>query len=350
MASIDKSSKALIEDVIDRLKLSSCFKITETNIINTINGSTIDFMGLLGRSKVDTRTKMKSLEGYDIVWCEEAEGMAYDSISRIHKTVRGEGKQIIYTLNPFLDPDPIFKFYREKENKLFIEMNYVDNPFCPADIIQDADESKRIDPVMFEHEFMGKPLRNPDTQVFKNKFEVRTFDLEEIRKKQPDIRLYYGVDWGFSKDPTVGLRAYIYDNCLWVDYEAGGVGIEIDKIYIMLNELPEMKKWVVYADNARPETISYLQKSCYNIQPCKKWKGSIEDGVAHLRAYKMIYIHPRCRKTIEEFTMYSYKQDEVTKEIFPQIVDKYNHRIDALRYALTPLITNRSGRPIEFYV
>ena len=104
----------------------------------------------------------------------------------------------------------------------------------------------------------------------------------------------------------------------------------------------------MYGDNARPETINHLKTiDGYNIRPCEKGKGSVEDGLEHLKAYKKIIVHPRCKNLIEELSLYSFKTDRLTNEILPIILDKHNHYIDALRYSLTTRIKHRHG-PVIF--
>jgi phage terminase large subunit len=77
------------------------------------------------------------------------------------------------------------------------------------------------------------------------------------------------------------------------------------------------------------------------ITGVKKWAGSVEDGIQHLRSYGQIYIHPRCPETIRESRLYSYKVDRLTGDILPQVVDDNNHMIDAMRYALEPLMRRK---------
>lgn len=112
----------------------------------------------------------------------------------------------------------------------------------------------------------------------------------------------------------------------------------------MFDEVPESRRWPIYADSARPETISYVAQRGFKVSPAEKWQGSIEDGIAFLRSFRRIVIHERCRHTAHEFESYSYKVDPRTEEILPRIVDKDNHCIDALRYALSRLI--RGGDPV----
>ena len=74
----------------------------------------------------------------------------------------------------------------------------------------------------------------------------------------------------------------------------------------------------------------------------KKYAGSVEDGITHLRGYEKIIIHPRCKNTIKEFSSYSWKVDKISGDIQPIPEDKNNHCIDALRYSLCKYIV-KSG-------
>ena len=77
------------------------------------------------------------------------------------------------------------------------------------------------------------------------------------------------------------------------------------------------------------------------MEGVKKWAGSVEDGVEHIKSYGKVYIHPRCTGVLSEFRNYSYKVDRLSGDILPQIVDADNHYIDAIRYALNPLIQRK---------
>ena len=109
--------------------------------------------------------------------------------------------------------------------------------------------------------------------------------------------------------------------------------------------MPGFAAYVTRADSARPESISYLRRhGAPRIEGVAKWQGSVEDGIAYLRQFDEIVIHERCRHTITEARHYSYKVDERTGDVLPQIVDKHNHTIDPIRYALAPLIRGRGIR------
>ena len=105
---------------------------------------------------------------------------------------------------------------------------------------------------------------------------------------------YYGLDFGFAQDPTAGVKCWIHDSRLYIEHESGGVGVEIDDTAPMiLKDLPGAEDHVIRADNARPESISYLKRNGLPyIKACEKGKGSVEDGIAHIKAYQEVIIHP----------------------------------------------------------
>jgi phage terminase large subunit len=189
----------------------------------------------------------------------------------------------------------------------------------------------------YRHVWEGFPRTNSDAQIFANRYIVESFS-DELYKSAP--RLFFGADFGFARDPSTLVRCFIVERKLYIDYEAYGVGVEIDELPALYRSVPLADRWIIKGDAARPETISYLANRCgFNISAAKKWQGSVEDGIAYLKGFDKIVIHPRCRHTIDEFSLYSYKIDKHTEEVLPIVEDKNNHCIDALRYALDGYIT-----------
>jgi phage terminase large subunit len=111
------------------------------------------------------------------------------------------------------------------------------------------------------------------------------------------------------------------------------VGCEVDALPDLFMTVPESEKWPITADSARPETISYMQRHGFpKIMPAVKGARSLEEGIEFLRSFDIV-VHPRCKHTIDELTMYSYKRDPLTDKVIPVLEDKDNHVIDAMRYA-----------------
>ncbi len=160
----------------------------------------------------------------------------------------------------------------------------------------------------------------------------RNWRIEEFDAKVDDT-LRFGADWGFASDPTVLIRCFIRGRTLYVDYEAYMVGCEINNIPDLFMTVPESERYPITADSARPETISYVKKHGFpRIMSAVKGPKSLEDGVEWLKSFDVI-VHPRCKHTIDELSLYSYKVDKMTEQVLPVLQDKENHVIDALRYA-----------------
>jgi phage terminase large subunit len=157
------------------------------------------------------------------------------------------------------------------------------------------------------------------------------------------VDVYYGADWGFAKDPTTLNKIWVHDDVLYIEHEVNQVGCEIDHLPKLFDEVPGAREHKIRADSARPETISYLKRQGFKIEAAEKGAGSVEDGITYLKKFKKIVIHPRCTETAREFRLYSYKVNRAG-DVLPVILDMYNHHIDAIRYALQPLIKGRSPK------
>jgi phage terminase large subunit len=176
--------------------------------------------------------------------------------------------------------------------------------------------------------------------VFSGRWRVEPFNT------LADAQFYHGADWGFSVDPTALVRCYINEATLYIDAEAYGVGVAITDTPELFDHVSTARKWPIIADSARPETIHHMRQQGYRIAGAKKGKGSVEDGIEHIKGYHEIVVHPRCKHTIDELKTYSYKLDRLTGEPTPVLEDKHNHMVDALRYALEPVMRLRQSASV----
>ncbi|MDU4299885.1 MAG: terminase large subunit, partial [Eikenella corrodens] len=140
---------------------------------------------------------------------------------------------------------------------------------------------------------------------------------------------YFGLDFGFSQDPTAAVKCWIYDGCLYIERDYGKIGLELDDTAPMLRQhLPGIEKYVVRADSARPESISYLKRhGLPRITGVQKGKGSVEDGIEFIKSFKRVFIHPDAAATLREFKLYSYKTDRLSGDVLPVVLDENNHCI-----------------------
>ncbi len=328
--SLKHSVKLLVEDKIAVLGAYG-FEILDTEI-RTPGGGVIIFQGMQNH----TSDSIKSLEGFDIAWVEEAQSLSQRSLDLLRPTIRKAGSELWFSWNPNRPTDPVDVLLRGDQtptDAVVVEVNYSDNPRLPAELKADLEDDRRRDPDKFAHVWGGHYSLNSEARVFRN------WKVEEF-KTPADAVHRFGADWGFAIDPTVLVRCHIDGRTLFVDAEAWGVGVEIDKTPALFDKIEGSRKFLIRADSARPETVSYMKRQGYRIQSALKGQGSLEDGVEFLRSFDII-VHPRCAKVIEELTLYAYKMDEHTGDILPMLEDKNNHTIDALRYALEEL--RRSG-------
>lgn len=322
--SIKDSSKQLIEDKIAKLGVSSLFKITETEIRGP-NESLFIFRGLQNH----TATSIKSLEGFNRAWIDEAQTISKRSLTIATPTFRTPGTEMRFSWNPAKASDPIEEFFTENEGDpdfVCVTANYNDNPWFPDDLRKDMERDRKRDPDLYGHVWLGGYEGRAEKRVFRN------WSVEEFTAPVDAVHRF-GADWGFAVDPTVLVRCHIVGRKLYVDYEAYMVGCEVDNTPALFDSVPESRRYLITADSARPETVSYMQRNGFpKIVPAIKGAGSIEDGIEFLKSFDIV-VHPRCEHVIEELTLYSYKVDKLTDAVLPQLDDKHNHTIDALRYA-----------------
>ena len=341
--SIKESMHAEIKNAIESLPwLAAHYEIGEAYIRGK-NGTEFIFRGL--RHNISS---VKSMAQIDLCIVEEAADVPQHSWQALLPTIRAPKSEVWAIYNPRLPTDPVDVMFRQMPppRSAIVELNYFDNPWFPPELEEQRKYARRImNPADYAWIWEGAYLENSDAQVLAGKYRVDEFE------PQPEWDgPYFGIDWGFSQDPTAGVKLWIHDSRLYVEHEASKVGLENDDIAAyMIRLLPGIEKHVVRADSARPETISHVKSTGNGRRPCipriesvEKWKGSVEDGIAHLRSYQEIIIHPRCKGTIHEAMNYSYKIDRLSGDVLTDIVDKDNHLIDSIRYALAPLI-KRSG-------
>ena len=337
-ASIKESFYAeLVEAVSSEPWLADHYEIGES-FIRGKRGTEFIFRGL--RHNIQS---IKSTAHIDICIIEEAEDVPERSWRDLMPTVRARGSEVWAIWNPRTDGSPVDRrFIKATPPRTAIaKVNSEDNPWLP-DVLKElrAYEREVMDDGMYAHVWGGEYLKNTESIILSGKVRVSEFEAVESWDGP-----YYGVDWGFARDPMAAVRCWIDGQRLMVDYTAGGVGIELDDIPAkLIAGVPGIESHTSRADSARPEVISYVKRnglpSCISVD---KWAGSVEDGITHLRNYSEIVVHPRCRPLIQEARLYSYKTDRLTGDIKPEPVDAHNHYIDALRYALQPIIRKRGG-------
>lgn len=364
-ASIKDSSHKILKDTITRLGMESWFHVTDSGITSR-SGATFIFKGMHGNVQ-----GIRSTEGVDICWAEEASAISETSWRALIPTIRKPRSEIWISFNMNEEDDATYKRFVATKVAVDPELleesgydvwsvvhkiNYDENPYFPTALRIEMEGDKERDFHLYEHIWLGMPLRVSNAIVFSGKYTVREFD--DLLWKQAD-RLFFGADHGFAQDPATLNRFFILEKHRWpnetkdfrrlfIEYEAHGVGVDLDELPAMYDEVPGSRDWPIKADCARPETNSHLARKGFAISGAEKWEGCVKDGVTHIRGFDQIVIHPRCVHTALEARMYRYKVDykqldeHGQPKVLPIILDANNHHWDGIRYGLDGYI-QRSG-------
>jgi phage terminase large subunit len=322
--SLAQSVKRLIEMKIEDMGVGKLFEVQQA-VIKAPHGGLIIFQGMQNH----TSDSIKSLEGFDVAWVEEAQSLSQRSLDLLRPTIRKPGSELWFTWNPSQETDPVDALLRcdnPPPDAVIVQANYRDNPWLPDVLRAELEYDRARDPDKFSHIWLGEYQRNSEARVFRN-WRVEEFDAPE------GVTFRLGADFGFSIDPSVLVRCYIEGRNLYIDHEAWQIGCEIDRLPDLFMSVPEAEEWPMVADSSRPETISHLRRHGFpRILSAVKGPRSVEEGVEFLKSFDII-VHPRCQHVIDELTLYSFEVDAQTQLVLPKLADKNNHCIDALRYA-----------------
>jgi phage terminase large subunit len=321
----------LIEAMDQSPWLAEQYNVTKESITGK-NGTQFIFKGLDRNPQ-----SIKSLAKVDLTIVEEAEDIPEQSWINLEATVFRQPQSELWAIyNPKVENSPVDKRFIKNTapRSVVVDVNWSDNPFFPSGL----DALRRRDLEVFDYAtyawiWEGAYLKNSKAQIYHDKFNVKRFEPGEDWDGP-----YQGLDWGYSQDPTAMIRAWVHDECLYIEHESGDTGIELDDVP---SHMPceDFANFTTRADSAQPSMISHVRrKGMPNVVGAKKGKGSVEDGIQFIRSFRNIYVHPRCKKTLNELNTYSWKVDRLSGDILTTPVDASNHWMDALRYALEPIM------------
>ena len=322
--SISESSYQLLADLIRQYELNE-FEITNNSIISKINGSDFIFKGLWNNEQ-----SIKSIEGIDIAWVEEAQTVSEKSLEVLTPTVRKDGSQIIYTYNRLLEEDPVHNrlVIQGRPNTLIINVNYdiaLKYGMMPDVIKLEMEDDKERRPTLYKHKWLGEPY-NLERKIYKD----WKMDVEKIPHEARLER--YGLDFGYSNDPTAISAIYRYDGGFIVDEVCHQKGLSNKQIADILVNLPRA---LVIADSAEPKSIDEIASYGVNIIGSNKGQGSVSQGIQYVQDQR-ISVTKHSINVIKEYKNYLWKTDKDGKVInIPE--SGWDHQCDAIRYALESL-------------
>lgn len=360
--SLNASVKQLLEDKIKAQGLgpkedggNGYYRITDRSITGGDGRTEFLFAGL--RTNPDS---VKSMEGLDGAWVEEANKVSQRSINLLTPTVRKPNSELWWSWNRSSVKDPVDAMFlggSPPPRSIVRKVGWRDNPWFPEVLKEEMEWDKQRDRDKWLHTWEGEPVKMSEARVFRN------WRVDDIDDQVPEGCLpRLGADWGFAVDPSVLVECYVWGRTLYIRREAWKLKLETDDTPAFwagddwLD--PENPRWAnrhgfkgietarrhrVIADSARPETISYMQKRGFNVLASRKGPGSVVEGVEFMKSFDIV-VHPDCTHVEDELTHYSYKTDPLTDEVVPVLEDKKNHTVDSVRYALEAVRRATNGR------
>lgn len=345
---------SIIPEMMEKIDLDGTtkyFKTTKTDIVNKMTKSRIMFRGIKTSSGNQT-AKLKSIQGITTFVCDEAEEWTNEEeFDKIMLSIRKKGIQnrIVIIMNPCDSNHFIYKKYIENTHKLVeidgvqvqvsthpnvlhIHTTYLDNlDNLSPEFLKEVEDMKVNNPEKYAHVVIGRWADVAEGAVFKKWGIVKEFPA--YAKK-----VALASDWGYTNDPSTGIRCGIVDNRLYVDelfYETG----------MLTNAIAEkLKPWglKVYGDSADPRLIQEIKNRGVNIYPVDKFPGSIKAGIDKIHEMEL-FVTERSYHIIEELRKYVWDKDKDGHYI-NEPIDAWNHCF----VGETLVETNKGRKRIDF--
>lgn len=332
---------------IKRLKVEAWWDIKESPLEMTYKptGQKIYFRGL------DDPLKITSIAvevgALCWMWIEEAYEITseadFDTLaeSMLGDLPEGLFKQITLTFNPWNEKTWIKKrFFDVKgdENILALTTNYMCNEWLSPEDIKVFEEMKVRNPRRYAVAGLGQ-WGIVDGLVYEN-WREEAFDHtdEEWKKKNPDLLSAFGLDFGYTNDPSTLFCGLLdkKNKRLWVFDEMYKKGLSNKRISEEVQGMGYGKERIT-ADSAEPKSIDELKSLGLRVKGAMKGKDSIMNGIQWIQDLEII-VHPRCVNFITEISNYTWATDKFGNRLNVPI-DDFNHLMDAMRYGLEEHIT-----------
>jgi phage terminase large subunit len=287
-----------------------------------VNGSYIEFFS------VDQPDKLRGARR-NVLYVNECNNVDFDSYYQLAIRTSGE---------IWLDYNPSSLFWVDREiinqdDVDFITLTYLDNEALSETIVKEIESAKEKAKTSSYWENWWQVYGLGQTGSLEG---VCIPEWQEINLPTEARLLCYGMDWGYSNDPTSLIAMYKYNDSYIFDeliYQKGLLNSDISDL-LKTNEVND----IIYADSAEPKSIAELNSYGHNVLPVTKGRDSIVYGLNLINQNK-VYVTSRSKNLINELRNYTWMVDKQGNKLNKPI-DAYNHAIDAMRYAMTSQLEN----------
>jgi len=276
-----------------------------------LNGNMIEFISLDQPQKVRGRKR-------DLLFINEANELHWEDWQQLVFRTTG---RIIIDYNPSDEFHWIYEKVKTREDAEFHITTYLNNPFLEDSIVKEIELLKQTDENYWRVYGLGE-VGSGKSIIF------RTNLIDKI----PDNARFisYGMDFGYTNDPTTLIAIYIHDTNLYFDEKIYRTNMTNQDIANELGRLEIGRRDEIYADSGEPKSIEEIYRMGWNIKPATKGRDSVNIGIDMLKRYAL-HVTKESTNTIKEFRNYKWKEDK-NGVVLNTPVDMFNHSIDAIRY------------------
>jgi phage terminase large subunit len=334
--SIKDSVHRLLSDQISGLGLDKFYEVLDTEI-RGLNGSLFLFAGLSNQ----TADSIKSFEGIDTVWCEEAQSISKKSWDILIPTIRKERSEIIVTFNPELDTDETYNRFvvNTPPDTWLCELSYKDNPWFPEVLEQERLHCQLTDPESYPTIWEGKCRSAVIGAIYARELESAMRDNRVgLVPYDPRLKVHTVWDLGWNDSMTIGMVQKVRSEIRIIDY---------------IEDSHKTLDWYTAELNSRRYNWGYdylphdgfskeyrTGKSAEEILKSfgRKVKETPNIGVENgIKAAKMmfgqaVFDKAKCERLIECLKRYRRNENKRTEEFGSPLHDQYSHGADMFRY------------------
>lgn len=281
-----------------------------------LNGNTIEFISLDMPQKIRGRKR-------DLLFCNEANELTQEDWTQL---LFRTNEKVILDYNPSEEFHWIYDQVLTRNDVEFYQTTYKDNPFL-GDVIKDEIERlKSIDENYWRVYGLGE----------RGQSRSLVYEFKTVKEIPDNAKLVsYGLDFGYSNDPTSLVRTYILDDDMFVEELLYRTGMTNQDIANEMKVLGIERSTEIFADSAEPKSIEEIYRMGWNVKPTIK--GSINIGIDIIRRYHL-HATEASYNLIKELRNYKYIEDK-NSQITNKPVDNFNHALDALRYSVVNKIS-----------